>query len=245
MSQLTAAQVRDVERTDSDWGRLCRLGGVVAWIQLGLLLLSVGIGLLIGWLPTSAEEHYSTLQNDGLAGLLRLDFATLALVALFPFVAVALYAAFRHSRQGYALLAMVLILIGTLLALSNESAFSMMYLSDLHAEASTTAQQERLLAAGEAVIASNMWNTTAGFLAGIFMQGGFVFISFVMLRGQKFSKGTAYAGILSNGLDFIHVFAALFAPALAVTLLSIGGVFYLLWFPLLGRDLIRLGKDGS
>lgn len=242
MSQLTLTQASDVERAESDWDRLCRLGGIVAWIQLGLLLFTVGIGLVVGWLPTTAEATYSTLQNDGLAGLLRLDFATLVMVALFPFVAVALYAAFRHSRQAYALLAMVLILIGTLLALSNESAFSMMHLSDLHAAATTAAQEEQFLAAGEAVIASNMWNSTAGFLAGIFMQGGFVFISFVMLRSKEFSKGTAYTGILSNGLDFIHVFVALFAPALAVTLLSIGGVFYLFWFVLLGRDLVRVGR---
>ena len=242
MSQLTLTQARDVDRMDSDWNRLCQLGGIVAWIQLGLLLLTIGIGSVVGWLPATAEATYSTLNNDGPAGILRLDFATLVMVALFPFVAVALYAAFRNSRPAFALLGMVLILIGTLLALANESAFAMMHLSDLHSAATTAAQEEQFLAAGEAVIASNMWNSTAGFLAGIFMQGGFIFISFVMLRSKNFSKGTAYTGILSNGLDFIHVFVALFAPALAVTLLSIGGVFYLFWFVLLGRDLVRVGR---
>ena len=242
MAQLTMTQVRDVEKTDSGWNYLCQLGGLISWIQLGMLLLTIGIGLVVGFLPTTVEEYYQTLNNDGVVGILRLDVATLILVALFPFVAVAIYAAFRQSRPAYALLAMVLILIGTLLALSNESAFAMMHLSDLHAAATTAAQQEQILAAGEAVIAANMWNSTAGFLAGIFMQGGFVFISFVMLRGQEFSNGTAYTGILSNGLDLIHVFLALFAPALAVTLLSIGGVFYLFWFVLLGRDLIKLGR---
>ncbi len=242
MSQLTLTQARNIERTGSDWNRLCRLGGIVAWIQLGLLLLTIVIGLLVGWLPTTAAEHYAMLQNDGLAGLLRLDFATLTMIALFPLVAVAIYAAFRHSRPAFALLSMVLILIGTLLALSNESAFAMIHLSDLHAAAGGAAQQAQILAAGEAVLAANMWNSTAGFLAGIFMQGGFVFVSFVMLRSQEFSKDTAYTGILSNGLDLIHVFVALFAPALAVTLLSIGGVFYLAWFILLGRDLVRAGR---
>jgi len=208
-----------------------------------MLLLSIGIGLLLGFLPTAVEEYYQTLNHDGLVGILRLDLATMILLALFPFVAVAIYAAFRQSRPAYGLLAMLLILIGTLLGLANESAFSMMHLSDLHAAASSAAQQEQLLAAGEAVIAANMWNSTAGFLAGIFMQGGFVFISFVMLRSQEFSKGTAYTGILSNGLDFIHVFVALFAPALAATLLSIGGVFYLFWFVLLGRDLVKFGRN--
>jgi len=242
MSPITLTEVRDVERTGSDWGRLCQLGGVAAWIQLGLLLLGIGFGLVAGWLPTTAAEYYQTLQNDGTGGFLRLDLATLFMIALFPLVAVALYAAFRHSRPAYALLAMVLILTGTLLALANESAFSMIRLSELHAAASSAAQKAQLLAAGEAVIAANMWNSSAGFLAGIFMQGGFVFISFVMLRGREFGKGTAYTGILSNGLDLIHVFVALFAPALAAALLAIGGVFYLFWFALLGRDLVKLGR---
>ena len=95
------------------------------------------------------------------------------------------------------------------------------------------------------MIATDMWHTTAGFLAGVFMQGGFVFILYVMLGSTSFSKWTAYTGMLANGLDFVHLFVAIFAPALATILLSIGGVFYLLWIPLLGRDLIRLGRaDG-
>ena len=246
MSQLTLTQVAEVAATkESDWGRLCKLGGIVAWIQLACVLLMMVYVPLIGWLPTTAEAYYTTLQNDGLVGILRLDLATLILVSLFPFVSVGLYAAFRRSRPAYALLALVMILTGTLLALVNESAFSMMYLSDLHAAATTAAQQEQLLTAGEAVIAGNMWNSTAGFLAGIFMQGGFVFISFVMLRDKRFSRFTAYSGILSNGLDLIHVPLMLVWPGLAATLLAIGGVFYLIWFPLLGRDLYSLGRGAS
>ena len=242
MTQLTFRQAREVEKTVSDWNRLCQLGGIVSWIQLGLLLLSMGIGLAVGFLPSTAAEYFETLNNDGFAGILRLDLATLILLALFPFVAVAIYAAFRQTRPAYGLLAMVLILTGTLLGLANESAFAMMHLSDLYAAASSAAQQEQILAAGEAVLAANMWNSTACFLAGVFMQGGFVFISLIMLQGKDFSKGTAYTGILSNGLDFLHVLVALFAPALATTLLSIGGVFYLFWFVFLGRDLVKIGR---
>ena len=243
MSQLTLSQVRDVETTQSDWNRLLKLGGIVAWIQLGLLLFMFVTLSIVGAEPTTAEETFAMLQNNRLTGLLRLDFATLILIALFPFVAIAVYAAFRKSRPAYALLTLVCVLVGTLLTLANHSAFSMIYLSDLHA-AATTAEQAQLLAAGEAIIAGNMWNTSAGFLAGLFMQGGFAFISFVMLRSKSFSKWTAYSGLVSNGLDFIHVPLMLFAPALAATVLSIGGIFYLVWFPLLGRDLYSLGKRG-
>ena len=185
------------------------------------------------------------LQNNRLAGLLRLDIGTLVLITLFPFVSLGFYAAMRRSRQAYAMLALFLILIGAVLGLANESAFSLVHLSDLHAEAETVAQQEQLLAAGEAVLASNMWNSSAGFLAGIFMQGGFVFISFVMLRTRGFGKATAWSGIISNGLDWLHLLVGLGFPALATILLSIGGVFYVAWFILLGRDLYRFRDGGA
>ena len=68
---------------------------------------------------------------------------------------------------------------------------------------------------GETIIATDMWRSTAGFLAGLFMQGAFVFISVVMLSGNRFSKATAYTGILSNGLDFAHVLVGLFIPSVA------------------------------
>lgn len=245
MSQLTLSKVRELETTTTDWGQLCKLGGVVTWIQFGCLLISMAVILIVGGEPKTAAEYYAVLQNDGLAGLLRLDFTTLIMLALFPFSAVAIYAALRRRQQGYALLGMVLILLGTILGLVNHSAFSLMHLSDLHSAATTTTQQEQLIAAGEAVIASDLWNSTAGFLAGLFMQGGFVFISLVMLRGKEFGRGTAYTGLIANGLDFFHVLVALAMPSLASILLYIGGIFYLFWFPLLGRDLLKSGRRES
>ena len=87
-----------------------------------------------------------------------------------------------------------------------------------------------------------MWNSTAGFIAGILLQGAGVLISVVMLRGKTFSKVTAYAGILANGFDLTQHLMRPFLPSIASILLMIGGPFYLLWFPLLGRDLFRLGR---
>lgn len=242
MSELALEKVVTSYTERSDWQKVCLSGGALTFVQLGCLLTTIVVLTLVGGEPATAEAYYAALQENRLIGLLRLDFPTLLMLALFPFVAMALFAAFRKSRPAYGLLAMIAIIVGTLLGLANHSALSMIYLADLHAAAATAAEQARLLAAGEAVIATDMWHTTAGFLAGVFMQGGFVFISFVMLRNRLFSKATAYTGILSNGLDFVHLFVAFLSPALATTLLSIGGLFYLLWFPLLGRDLIRLSR---
>lgn len=245
MSQITFPHVETKSAAPTDWQRLCTLGGVTLLLQLALLLVSLAVNLIIGGEPVTAAEAFTALQNDHLAGVLRLDWATPGMIALFPFVALGLYAAFQHTRPAYGLLGLLMIVIGSLLGLANNSAFSLMYLSNLHAAASTAVQQQNYLAAGEALIAGNHWNSTAAFLAGLFMQGGFVFISLIMLRGNSFNKWTAYTGIIANGLDFLHVLVALFAPTAATMLLSIGGVFYIPWFLLLSRDLIRQGRGHS
>jgi hypothetical protein len=219
------------------------MGGVSSLLQLTLVILSAIIAIIVGSEPKTAVEYFTVLGNDGLAGLLRLDFATLLLLCLFPFTGFGILAALRRNNLPYAALAVALVFVGTILGLANHSAFSMIRLSELYAEAASAARQDQLLAVGEAMIASDMWNGTAGILAGLFMQGGFVFISFVMLRSRKFSKGTAITGMLANGLDWIHVPLLFIAPALSIVLLYIAGVFYLAWFPLLGRDLLKLGND--
>jgi hypothetical protein len=245
MTQSTLRQDTIVEGTESQWMSLCRIGGIAAFLQLACLFISLFVGTIFGAEPDTAADAFRILEQDGAAGLLRLDFATLILICLCALSSFGIFAALRRSDTAYAALATALIYVGTILALADHSAFSLMRLADQYAAASSVAQGAQLLAAGEAIIAGNMWNSTGGFLAGIFMQGGFVFISAVMLRRRSFSKGTAYTGLLANGLDLAHVFVALFLPSLATILLMIGGLFYLAWFPLLGRDLVRLSREVS
>ena len=118
-------------------------------------------------------------------------------------------------------------------------------LSDRYAAATTDVQRSQLLAAGEAIIASEMWNSTAGFMAGILLQGSGVFISIVMLRSKMFSKWTVYAGILANGFDLVQHIIHPFVPSISAIILMIAGPFYLIWLPLIGRDLLRLGQSVS
>lgn len=242
MATSTLPHTTVTEYTDSQWRSLCRVGGIAALLQLICVLTSLVVSITMGAEPTTAEEYFTVLQQDRLVGLLRMDFSTLLLICLYPLTSFGMYAALHNSNKAYSSFAVALIFVGTTLALAPHSAFSMIRLSDQFAAATSVAQQGQLLAAGEAVISSGMWNSTSGFLAGIFMQGGSVLISVVMLSSNKFSKATGITGILANGFDLVHVFAALFNPSLAVILLYISGPFYLLWFPLLARDLYKLGR---
>jgi signal transduction histidine kinase len=217
----------------------------VALVQLVFVIMTIVVSATVGWEPTTAGGYFAMFGNNRVEAFLRLDFPTMIQLSLFPITAFGIYAALRRTHGAYAALAATLVIIGITLALANNSAFSMIRISDQYAQASSEAQRDQLWAAAEAVVATDMWRSTAGFLAGLFMQGGLAFISIVMLRSERFSKGTAIAGLVANGLDWIHVLVALFSPSLAQTLMVIAGPAYLLWFPLLGRDLLRQGSSAS
>lgn len=243
MSESTLNQCAEPERAEAQWRILCTAGGVVALIQLACVVTTVVVVSTVGGEPSTPDGYFAMFQNNRFEALLRLDFPTLIHLSLFPITAFGIYAAFRHTARAYAALAAALVIIGITLALATHSAFSMIRLTDQYALATTAAQREQLRAAAEALISSSMWNSTGGFMAGIFMQGGLAFISIVMLRSKRFSRGTAITGLLANGLDWIHVLVALVAPSLASIILYAAGPFYLAWFPLLGRDLLKQGRS--
>jgi hypothetical protein len=100
----------------------------------------------------------------------------------------------------------------------------------------------QLIAAGEAVIASDMWNSSGAYVGGILMQGGGVIISLVMLHSRDFSRVTAVSGLLGNSLDLAQHILHPFAPGLSATLQMFMGPFYIVWFAMLARDFFRLAR---
>jgi hypothetical protein len=230
------------ETADANWKSLYRIGGVAALMQLVCTLIIIIVSSTLGLKPTSAHEYFTLLQSDRIVGLLRDDFTSLIIISLYLVTFIALYGALKRVNGAYAALATVLTFAAVICCFASHSGFSMIHLSDQYATTVTDAQRSQLLAAGEAIIASDMWNSTAGFMAGILLQGSGVLISIIMLRGSNFSKLTAYAGILANGFDLAQHLIHPFVPSIASILLMIAGPFYLLWFPFLGRDLLKIGR---
>jgi hypothetical protein len=151
----------------------------------------------LGLRPANVQEYYALYQSDRLALLLRDDFTSLLLVALYLFTIPALYIALRRIDAAATALASLFVLVAVVTCFATNSGFSMLYLSQQYA----AAPRRELLAAGEAVLAADMWHSSGAYLAGILMQGGGMFLSLVMLRSRDFAKATAYSGLLGNGLD--------------------------------------------
>jgi hypothetical protein len=229
-----------------NWKGLYTFCGWVAVVLIGYSLVTMVILVALGFPPTSAAEVFEMLGENKLGGLLRLDLLTiLVYMPLFYLLFLGLFAALKKSRLVPAAIALLLGVTGVTLFLATPSVFSWLALSDKFAAATSDAQKTLLLAAGEAILVSDMWHGTGATIGGILIQVATTLISVTMLSSRSFGKGTAYVGIVTHGLDLTHLLIGFLLPAVSVILLQIAGTLYLVWFPLLARDFFKLSRSTS
>jgi hypothetical protein len=218
------------------------IGGISAILQLiAILSYSIVVGIL-GQKPTSAAEYFDIYQSSPMEAFLRGDFLLMILIGLYLGTFPAMYAALRRLSPVYAALATLFTLLAVAGTFATESSFSLLHLGGQYVNATSEAMRTQLQAAGEAVIASDMWNSSAAYMGGILLQGSGVMISVIMLRSKDFSKVTAYSGLLGNGFDLIQHVLHIFLPSVSSFITIFMGVFYFVWYPMLGRDLFKLAR---
>jgi hypothetical protein len=219
------------------------MGGVTALILLAYCLATMVLVFTLGGPPATAQETFDMLRANRLVGLLRLDVLTTMVMPLYYLLFASLYAALRKTHGDTAKLAAILGCAGLTLFLASPSFTSWLTLSDKFATATGEAQKTLLLAAGETIMATDMWHSSSALVGGLLLQTSTLLISILMLRGSVFGKATGWVGVFTHGLDLLHIPALLFAPAIGVVLMITGGTLYLAWFPLLARDFFRLAKE--
>ena len=204
--------------------------------------MTLGILSVFGGPPSTASEVFSMLQSNRVLGLLRMDLLTVIFIPLYYLIFLGIFLALSGKKNAWYIIALISIFVGVTLFLATPSVFSMLNLSDKYATATSENQQNQLIAAGEAILASDMWHGTGAIFGGILIQFGALIFSILMLPGNVFNKLTSYVGIITHGLDFVHFFFLFFIPPVGVILLAIAGTLYLLWFPLIGVRLIQISK---
>jgi hypothetical protein len=228
------------------WKSLFKLCGWIAVIQVVYSLATMVILVLLGTPPTTAAEAFDMLKENRFVALLRLDILTvLVYMPLFYMLLLGLYAALKETHLIPATIAVLLGFAGVTLFLATPSVFSWLALSDKFAAATNEAQKNLLLAAGEAILASDMWHGTGAIIGGILIQVATTLISITMLSSKAFGKSTAYVGIFAHGLDLARLLIGFLIPAGGFILMAIAGPLYLVWFPLLARDFFRLGRSDA
>ena len=224
---------------------VCLAGGVAALVMLAYSLATMVQMIALGGQPTSAQQAFDLLEHHRLIALLRLDLPTLLAMPLYYLIFLGLWAALRRAAPAASMIAALLAVAGNTLVLSTPTALSLVPLSQRYAAAASEAARLQLLTAGEALMAADMWHSTAAILGGILLECGAVLISLAMLKGGVFSRATGWLGIAMHSLDLAHIVAGLMLPKAGVVLMAVAGPLYPIWLWLVGRRLLQLGRPAE
>ncbi len=222
----------------SPWRNLIKIGGVAAILIVVVSLIEVAIeasgGSGLTSTPSTVLEWFTLLQTNPLLGLAILGIFETIFFPLGVLMFMGLYFPLRRTSESLMAIGTALYFIGTTIYFSSNNAFAMLNLSNQYAVATSEVQKSMLLAAGQAVIATEqgtgmIMTFLLGSLAGII-------VSVVMLRGKTFSKPIAIVGIAANVLG-------LFGSSLGLAVWTINGLLMMVWTLMVGRRLLQLSRS--
>jgi hypothetical protein len=227
----------DASHADEDarrWALLCRVGAAAA--MASAVLIPIQVAVFIAWPPPldgTAEDWFTLLRDNRLAGLVDLDLLLAVDNALLVPLLLALYVVLRRVHASAMTLAVVLGLVGAVMYLASNPAIQMARLSDRHAAATTDPERAATRAAGEAVLA--IWQGSGFHAAYLLGSVAGIVIGIVMLRSGVFSRTAGWLAILANGVGL-----GLYAPTVGVYISVFSVVFLEVWYLLVARRLAQI-----
>ncbi|MGB6872852.1 MAG: DUF4386 family protein [Dehalococcoidia bacterium] len=248
MSQLKPNQVTDAETADSNWKSLYKVGGMAALVAAALLLAEIII-FTIWPQPSTVTDYFALFQTSRLIGLFDCYLSEFIAYVLFIPMFLAICIAIRRGNESYMVLALTLAITGIAVFLATNNPFSMLSLSNQYAAATTDAQKNLLLAAGQAILVNTNQRAVGGFNMGFLLLSiAGMIVSIVMLRSKAFGKVIAYVGILTFAISLGDYIRVILVPSISLLLIIIAiasGLLILIWLVLIARRLFQLGRDVS
>lgn len=226
-----------MNETDFNWKNLYAIGGIAVFVNLVAMLASV-IGYIrwpnaAGVTPT--QEIYTLIQTNIWAAFIALDLGVTITNLVSIFIYLALYVALRRVNEAYALIALVLGLVGVAAMIAARPVLEIFTLSGLHASAGTDVDKNLYLVAGESLLVQ--FHGAAWHIAMFLEAVASLIMALLMLCSQLFSRPLAYIGIVTFTMGIFF-----WVPVLGLMLLFLTMLGSVLWSILLGRDLFRLAK---
>jgi hypothetical protein len=254
MSTTQQSLSGDNESSESQWQGLYTIGGIAAIITLIGIVLDVIAGSVMGGnlsaLPQTAIDRFSQFQAHPLLGLFNLDLLNILNQMFLIPAYVALYAAHRKTSSAYALLALIVFLVGSTIFVATNTALPMLELSRKYAASTLESQKTLLAAAGEAMLARGAHGSLGVFIGFLLPNIAGLIMSFAMLTGKVFSKITSYLGIAGSTLILLYIVLVTFAPTIKDTATAFampGGLLLMAWMVMFTIRLFQLGclKDNQ
>jgi hypothetical protein len=245
---MTTKLTTNSEARIQSWSRFYRIGAITAFLTVLVMVSEIVITFLPGGGRIAPEDvtiltWFNLFQDNWFLGLRNLGLLNMISAALLLPTALALFGALRVAHEPWAALALIVSVVGATVYFAGNTGFAMSALSRQYAAATTEAQRSAIVAAGQAMLALGESHTPGTFVAFLLLESGALLNSGLMLRSEHFARATAITGLLGGALlltfeivsDFIQ---ALFAMSLFIAIA--GGLLSLVWYVLVGRDLLRL-----
>lgn len=234
---------------EAQWNSVYILGGIATIIGLIGILLDVIFGIVTGGnlsaLPQTAIDRFALFQENPLLGLYTLDLLNIINQIILIPAYFALYAAHRKTNIVYALLALIVFLVGTTIFVTTNTALPMLELSQKYTTTTTESQKTLLAAAGEAMLARGTHGSLAVFIGFVLPNIAGLIMSLTMLTGKVFSKITSYLGIVGSALILLYIVLVTFAPDIkdmATAFAMPGGLLVMAWMVMFTIRLFQLGS---
>lgn len=234
------SQAVGIAGPDPSWRLLYRIGGVSAWIFVGMIVAAIALAIATPPPPTAGGT--ATLSYIAAHRTLYIVEQQLWLVpGFFAMVTyLALYPALKHLDRSLAALGAVVGGSAWALTLAipttTTGAPALVYLSDQFMATSDPARRAAFATAAEALIAQNRTTVVVGPLTTV----GLLIVSIVMLKGV-FPKAVAYLGVATGVLGISAEALRMVFEGFYV----IYGVLLPIWMGAVGWNLYRLGRTSG
>jgi hypothetical protein len=225
------------------------VGAVTTIIFICGIILDMIVGSVTGGnvaaLPQTAIERFNEFNDNWWLGLYHLDLLNVLNQLIFIPSIFALYAAHRKANNPFALLALIMFLVGATVFITGNTALTMLDLSNKYFIASSDEQRLLLTEAGEAMLSKGTHGSLGVFIGFILPTIANALMSGVMLTGKVFSRMTSYIGLVGNSLMVIYIILVTFVPAvekLALAFAMPAGLLVMAWMAMFTIKLFKLSK---
>ena len=238
-----------MDNSDKQWKIIFKIGAVTTIIVLCGIILDMVVGTMTGGniaeLPQTAIERFNQFKENGLLGLYNLDLLNIInQIILIPSI-LALYAAHRNTNKPFALLSLILFLVGTTIFVTGSTALTMLDLSQKYFATASEEQRMLLAAAGEAMLVKGSHGSLGVFIGFALPTFANILMSAVMLNGKVFSRATSYIGFVGNSLLLLYIILVTFFPEvekMALLFAMPAGLLAMTWMIMFTIKLLKLSK---
>lgn len=247
MTRVEVAPFAGGVASERNWQGFYIVGATAALLALAGTLMDIIVATLPGWetttTPATIQAWYTQFQVNPLLGLRNLDLLNVIVSAIGIPMYLALYGAHRRSSQASAMLALMVVLVGTVVFLTSNVALPMLELSRGYAAAATDAQRVTLEAAGAALLARGAHGSMGAFMGFFLSSLGTLLLGVAMLRGRVFGRAAGWLAVVGAALMAGYTVGTTFAPTTTETMMALavpGGLLVMAWNVIVAVKLLRL-----